>query len=148
MRRAPVLLALIAAVAPARADVAVGDRVVAAWKDGSYYAGVAAAVERRTVTVAWADGDEPSATPRDHVFAIPPPTRRRLAARTWAVCAWTKATTWYDCRVVRAAAAVTVVYRDGTTRTVGYDEIVVPTGAAARELARRVASDRRRRPRR
>lgn len=143
------LLVLIAAVAPARADVAVGDRVVAAWKDGSYYAGVAAAVERRTVTVAWADGDEPSATPRDHVFAIPPPARRRLAPRTWGVCAWTKATTWYDCRVVRAdAAAVTVVYRDGTTRTVGYDEIVVPTGAAARELARRVASDRRRRPRR
>ncbi|MBL8621949.1 MAG: hypothetical protein JNK64_11615 [Myxococcales bacterium] len=149
MRGALVLLVVIAAAAPARADLAVGDRVVATWKDGGYYAGVATALDRRTVTVAWSDGDAPSTTPRGHVFAIPPPARRRLAPRTWGVCAWTKATTWYDCRVVRADdAGVTVRYRDGTTRTVGYDEIVVPTGAAARELARRVASDRRRRPRR
>jgi hypothetical protein len=147
--RAAMCLAVIAAAAPARADLAVGDRVVAAWRDGNYYAGVATAIDGGAVTVAWSDGDAPSETPRARVFAIPPPARRRLAPRSWGVCAWTKPTTWYDCRVIRAdAAAVTVGYRDGTTRVVGYDEIVIPTGAAARELARRVASDRRRRPRR
>lgn len=98
--------------ATAGQPVQIGQRVVARWRDGSWWDARITAVDGDLVTAAWLDGSAPTALPRHHVAPLDAPATA-LAANGLALCARDASTRWSDARAAVVGGAAVAVYGDG-----------------------------------
>lgn len=109
----------------ADAAIAVGTRVLAAWRGAAMFTGVVTATTAQTVTVQWDDGDEPLVVAKDRVVAFAASkaaTGLRPGSRVAAL--WGDGSYWGATIEKVAGERVTVLYDDGDRAVRGAAELL------------------------